>query len=665
MSVSAKIRVVLIDDDEEDYLLTADMLAELSRQPYSLEWLPTPAEARSRFASDPPDICLLDYRLGPEDGISLIPEFRRSGFNGPIVMLTGQRDRKLEDAALAAGAVDYLSKQDVDAYELERSLRYALMRRQAETHERERLEADALRREAEAASQAKSEFLAYISHELRTPLAALLSYSDLLSLHVSDRSMARYTSAISRNGRHLQALLDDLLDLSLIETAKLELDIQESEINQLIANVVATAQIQCRAKGLEFMFELPEALPKRFATDKKRLTQMLFNLLGNAIKFTEQGSVTFRVKYAAEPAALRFEIQDTGPGISDTDRERIFEPFHRLNGVSNQGGIGLGLTITARLAEALEARLELQSTPGKGACFALSLPGDSAAPLERVVRDELLQPDLASSIPGNLDGLIVVVDDSEDIRKSISGLLSRVGAQVRALSSGSELLSLFKSDAFKPDLILLDMQMPDLDGYDVARILRERGVEVPIIALTAAVFEGAREACLAAGCNDYLSKPVESVRLFRHLADWLDGDGQRRSEIETAVDPDEEEPSAPDVIVVDDAADGREALRDLLQLQGFQVETAASESEAARLIGSSLPRSVLLDINLGAGSGVTLARSMRLDEKLKDTRIIGLSGRALEELAADERLLFDAFLTKPVHLKDVLQALEDCGITLG
>jgi CheY-like chemotaxis protein len=222
---------------------------------------------------------------------------------------------------------------------------------------------------------------------------------------------------------------------------------------------------------------------------------------------------------------------------------------------------------------------------------------------------------------------------------------------VLTLASGDELIRVLDSSDVSPDLIVLDMQMPDMDGYETARSLRARGFDRPIVALTAAAFEGAREKCIAAGCDDYLSKPVEPTRLTRRLTEWIEA---------SRCNP----PGADitDILVVDDARDGREAMRDLLELNGFSVQVAASEGEATAAIHSNPPRSLILDINLGADSGISLARQLRATDGTRHIRLIGLSGRSTEELAADEQALFDAFMTKPVAMNEILQTLADCDI---
>ncbi|MGW8368592.1 MAG: response regulator [Gammaproteobacteria bacterium] len=656
-------RVLLVDDDEEDFLLTRDIIHDIEQGSYVLEWVESAVEARAILESNPPDICLLDYRLGPENGIALIPEFIGCGFQGPIIMLTGQKDQTLENAALAAGAVDYLSKQAVDPYQLERALRYALMRKKVEVHERERLHAESKRREAEAANLAKSEFLAYISHELRTPLAAVLSYADLLALKTAQDELVEYTHAITRNGRHLLALLDDMLDLSRIEAGKLELEIERTPLGPIVADVASTAEVHCKKKGLDFRLELPDTLPAEIDTDRKRLTQMLFNLVGNAIKFTDHGSVSLRLSFdERRERSLRFEIEDTGQGIPSEDLESIFEPFHRIATPSSDSqGAGLGLTITHRLADYLDVDLDVRSQPGRGTCFVLSLKPSTERHVDAVDRSTLnLSTGLAEQI-SKLDGLIVVVDDVEDIRIGVSELLRSSGANVVAMQSGSELIELIHSSTeFPPDLILLDMQMPETDGYDTAREIRAGGVRTPIIALTAAALEGARECCLSAGCDDYLSKPVEPGRLFERVSHWLEEGRRRRGDTSSAQTATNS--GNPQILVVDDSADGREALGELLAHAGFSVSLAATEQEAESAIRTTTPDAVILDLNLGPGSGIDLAH--RLSDENHRPKLLALSGRSLQELADSDRAVFDAFLAKPTELNKVIEALTSCGISI-
>jgi CheY-like chemotaxis protein len=222
------------------------------------------------------------------------------------------------------------------------------------------------------------------------------------------------------------------------------------------------------------------------------------------------------VDFTAASGAVDFVIEDTGPGIRERDLQSIFEPFHRLDaGNARIPGVGLGLTITQRLADYLGASIRVSSKFGKGTQFTLSLPmSPTELELVKLSPAQLQQPDTADKRLRSIDALIAVVDDVDDIRASIAGLLEAVGATVVALESGKELISYLEDGKPAPDIVLLDMQMAGMDGYETANRLRSSGVEAPVIALTAAAFEGAREHCLAAGCDDYLSKPVEPARLY-------------------------------------------------------------------------------------------------------------------------------------------------------
>ncbi len=429
----------------------------------------------------------------------------------------------------------------------------ALLAVHAELEERVRQRTAALEEAklaAEQASLAKSQFLANMSHEIRTPMTAILGYTDLLAdSTTSEEARQEYIQTIRRNGTHLLGLINDILDLSKIESGKFSIHPVDCNPLTLLGEVLSLLRPRAVAKRLTLSAECRGEVPSTIRTDPMRLRQILVNLLGNAVKFTEHGGVRVEVRFdkpapetAPEPQGmgsapsgingpaiqgiLEFAVIDTGPGIAKEDQGKIFDAFVQVDDSMSRryGGTGLGLTITRRLAELLGGEILLDSELGKGSVFRVRLP-IAVPPNAEFVRDwhETALPARTPDRPAvtqtlTLSGRILLVEDGPDNQRLIAFLLKKAGAEVVTASNGQEgIAAVEAAEAEKRpfDCILMDMQMPVLDGYSATRLLRERGCRIPIIAITAHAMQGDRDTCLAAGCDDYLSKPIQRGELIR------------------------------------------------------------------------------------------------------------------------------------------------------
>ena len=390
---------------------------------------------------------------------------------------------------------------------------------------------------AEASSRAKSEFLANISHEIRTPMTAILGYADLMvdpSQGPSDRLECIHT--IRRNGAHLLQLINDILDLSKIEAGKLEVEAIECSPVEIVADVASLMRGRAMEKNLQFDVEYVGPIPRVIRTDPMRLRQILMNLCGNGIKFTQHGGVRILVRLAENADAdndmprLRFEVIDTGIGMTDEQLKRLFQPFMQADSSTTRrfGGTGLGLAISKRLAAMLGGDITVQSMPDKGSRFVLEI---ETGPLRNVEWIDPVEVETSRHVaddsehadtPPQLYGLnILLAEDGIDNQRLISFHLRKAGAKVTIAENGRIAVeaALKASEANAPfDVILMDMQMPELDGYGATTYLRYKGYSGPIIALTAHAMKGDREKCLKAGCTDYAAKPIDRNTLLAVIA---------------------------------------------------------------------------------------------------------------------------------------------------
>lgn len=453
---------------------------------------------------------------------------------------------------------------------------------------------------AEQANIAKSEFLANMSHEIRTPLSGILGFTELLIEDAGgEEHCFDHLRTIRASGRHLLELINSVLDLSKIEAGQLTVELIPCSPHAILAEVVSILRVRASEKGLTMDYEWEGPIPEQITTDPHRLRQMLMNLVGNAIKFTDHGRVDISAKVEGdkESALLRFAVRDGGVGIPEEQIKTIFDPFVQADSTVTRkfGGTGLGLPISRRIAEALGGYVRCQSVEGVGSCFTAAVEtGDLSDVRMLDSTPEYSQGDLAgNSQSASLEGLrVLVADDGSTNRKLLRLLLTRAHALVETVENGQKAIE--KASETEFDVVLMDMQMPVLDGYEATRQLRAGGYDRPIIAVTANAMKGDQTKCLRAGCSGYLSKPIDLGTLTRTLADVCADrgsaasvavDAQPAEVVHGAVDCDESAyPCTIDIGVEDPQV--REIVEEFLERLDPQIalmEEAAANDDRAEL----------------------------------------------------------------------------------
>ncbi len=412
--------------------------------------------------------------------------------------------------------------------------------------------------QAEAASHSKSEFLANMSHEIRTPMTAILGYTDLLTeLGTCEHCMnstqaAQAIEAIQRNGEHLLAIINDILDISKIEADKMTVELMQVDVSEFVTDVLTTMQVKSQAKGLALKCELATTVPQSIVTDPTRLRQILVNLIGNSIKFTEHGEVVLRLSSdPTQPELLYFAVNDSGIGMTPEQRGRLFQAFEQADTSMTRrfGGTGLGLRISKRLANMLGGDITVESQPGIGSCFTVSIatgtpvgklmpsnPQPASTARQRLPDGR--QSQVAAATGHSSDQRlplasirILLVEDGPDNQRLIMHHLKKAGASVHLACNGKLAVEAMTVDGHvdgplatpQPfDLVLMDMQMPEMDGREATSLLRHKGATLPIIALTAHALQGDLQMCLEAGCNSRITKPIDRAHLIEECRTHVD-----------------------------------------------------------------------------------------------------------------------------------------------
>lgn len=518
-----KAKILIVDDDLAKVMAIEAVLHSLDQTIVSVN---SGEEALRRLLTEDFAVILLDVNMPGLDGLetaSYIRRRRRSEHT-PIIFLTAYADDAFADRGYALGAVDYLlmpAPPDVlrakvgvfvDLFQKSEQVRLQAEQRVQLAEEK------AARVEAERASVAKSQFLTNISHELRTPMTAIIGMTDLSLMESLPSNVREYLGAVQTNAHLLLELLNEILDLSKLEAGTLSLESAPLQLRKTLGELKHTFGHRADQKGLTLEVAVDPGVPNYLIGDSLRLRQVIFNLLTNAIKFTERGRVTLdvRVESACDREAwIRFAVSDTGIGIVRTDQERIFAPFAQVDASTKRrrDGAGLGLAISADLIRAMGGSRSVRSELGKGSEFSFVVPllidcsKLDKVPSAATAGDSQLS-EVLNGKPTTRPIRVLLAEDTPTNQLLVRHALSKRGHHVVVAGDGRTAVDCARHGKY--DVILMDLQMPDMDGFEATQAIRRLpGAQPPIIALTAHSMVGDRERCLAAGMQNYLSKPID------------------------------------------------------------------------------------------------------------------------------------------------------------
>lgn len=514
-------------------------------------------EALSILARETVPVVVSDQRMPGKTGVDLFtilsvkyPQTRR-------ILLTAYTEPRAMVDAINHGQVYYFLQKPWERSTIEPVLVRAIetydlataLEQQSAVLAKQNDELREMKTHLEHASRLKSEFLANVSHEIRTPMTAILGFTDLLRDRLTAAEDLETIDTVKRNGEYLLEIINDILDISKIEAGSLKVEQRPCSPQKVVHGVAELMRPRCESKGLWLDVVIDDDVPAVMHTDPLRLRQILLNLLGNAVKFTERGGVRVAVRITeseTKTRTLSFDVADTGIGISADRIAALFQPFSQLDASMTRryGGTGLGLAISRRLAHLLGGDIAVQSVPGQGSSFSLMLAtckyqaqaAQGQAPLPDADCTEAFQPAIcghvetvavageerAAAAECGISGRVLLAEDGLDNQRLLSLILRAAGADLTIVDNGRAAVEeIVRSSDVPYDLVLMDMHMPELDGYAATAALRDLGYCGPIVAVTAHAMAGDRQKCLDAGCDEVVTKPFDRTRLLQTIAQCL------------------------------------------------------------------------------------------------------------------------------------------------
>jgi len=538
---SEKKKIIVVDDNVENLTALKNTMKE-----YEVYPCPSAAKMFDMLKHVKPDLILLDVEMPEMNGYEAIQKLKSDDNYKDIfvLFLTSMNDAQDELKGLSLGAVDYIRKPfvaplllqriqtHISILEKEREIEHLLDLKTEEVKMREAAELA-----AESASQAKGDFLSHMSHEIRSPLNAVIGMINIANEEKTLEGVKVYLEKAGNAAKHVLGVINDILDMSKIEANKLELSFAEFDFGKMMTNVVDVTGIRAQEKHINIIFNMKQDIPQFVVSDELRLSQVITNLMTNAIKFTpDNGNVTLSAEKIEEaPSAdgevtLRIEVADSGIGISPEQQAKLFTAYNQADRtIAKQfGGTGLGLAISKRIIELMQGKIWIESELGKGAKFIFTLKMKKGTQTAQAAAST----NAAAPAPGikatdlHLQGVtILAAEDMEFNREVLSKYLEKTGVTIDYAENGKEAVEKFKVNYEKYSMILMDINMPEMDGDEATKIIRamdlKKAKEIPIVAMTADVFKEDVEKCLSVGMNDHISKPIVPKIIYAKLKQHL------------------------------------------------------------------------------------------------------------------------------------------------
>ena len=672
------IKVLLIEDDEDDYILTRELLAEVKGGKYALDWAPSYEEGLKVAGRLEHQVCLVDYRLGERSGVQLIREARESGLTTPMILLTGQGNHDVDVEAIEAGATDYLVKDETHSSRLERTIRYAVELNTERSRAEEALTARKLievdlehaRDAALESVRLKSEFLANMSHEIRTPMNGVIGMTGLLLDTELSSEQRRFGETIRSSAQALLKIINDILDFSKIEADELHFEMLEFDLLKSVEGTLELLSARSQEKHIELGLLFDSDVPRSLRGDEGRLRQVLTNLIGNAVKFTERGEIIVHVvneSISDTHARLRFKVSDTGIGISQAAQARVFEAFSQADGSTTRkyGGTGLGLAISRRLVELMNGEIGFESTPGHGSNFWFTADFEKQAEGAAV-----------SSCGGNnaLTGLrMLIVDDNPTTRRSLLDCTSTWGMLPDEAKTCAEALAMTRAAVVRGesyDIVAIDVELPDDDAFELARSIKAHPetATAKLVLMASLGVRGHDEKAQVLGAAAYLTKPIKQSQLFDCLMTITNqsagaGGPQASPPLDTRHSL--QEARFPTcllgrILIAEDNAVNMEVAVCHMEKFGLHADMVPNGLEAVEALAHICYDLVLMDCQMPEMDGYAATAEIRRCERAKHrTPIIAMTANAMRgDRARCLKAGMDDYISKPLDAAELFAILK-------